>query len=257
MSDHTDTNLDARRGVVQAITAVMADLPGIGKSDRSPEGYAYRGIEAITKQLQPLLARHGVVIVPSARVEQIVPSPAMKDGWTDVHMTVDWRIYGPDGSSIDATTAGIGRDRADKGANKAMTQAYKYLLLDLLCVADKADDSDGHDYTADSRTEPPARRGHVDEPTREELVAKAKARATFERLKQLAGTDTAASVRELATNEGHKLTLTELGAYPAWRQQVDDLLSALLHEHPVDEHPVDDAPPPPAQVDPTTGEVLE
>jgi hypothetical protein len=135
--------------VHQAIAKVMADLPAISKADRSPEGYQYRGIEAITKHLQPLLARHGVVIVPQATVLQVVPSPAMKDGWQDVHMTVTWLVYGPDGSSLQATTHGIGRDRADKGSNKAHTQALKYLLLSLFMVADKDDDAERYDVTPD------------------------------------------------------------------------------------------------------------
>lgn len=135
--------------VAQALAAVIADLPGISKADKSPEGYAYRGVEAITKQLQPLLARHGVVIVPRSTVTQVVPSPAMKDGWQDVYAQVDWLIMGPDGSTIEARTNGIGRDRSDKGANKAQTQAYKYLLLHLLCIADSADDTDGQTYEHD------------------------------------------------------------------------------------------------------------
>lgn len=129
-----------------AVAAVMAELPAIGKGNKSPEGYTYRGIEAITKHLQPLLAKHGVVIVPKAKVLDTVPSPAMKDGWQDVTMRVQWRIYGPDGSYFEAVTHGIGRDRSDKGSNKAQTQAYKYLLLHLFCIADAKDDPDSHKY---------------------------------------------------------------------------------------------------------------
>lgn len=132
--------------VVKALTAVMGELPAIGKNDRSPEGYQYRGIEQITKHLQPLLANHGVIIVPSASIVEVKPAPAMKEGWQDVYMTVDWKIYGPDGTSISARTNGVGRDKSDKGANKAQTQAYKYLLLHLLSIADRADDSDGETY---------------------------------------------------------------------------------------------------------------
>lgn len=139
--------------VHQALAAVMAELPNIGKSDKSPEGYAYRGIEAVTKHLQPLLARHGVVIVPDAHIVATVPSPAMKDGWQDVIMHVDWTVIGPDGSTLKASTNGVGRDRSDKGANKAQTQAFKYLVLHLFCIADGKDDSDGHTYEADRRPE--------------------------------------------------------------------------------------------------------
>ena len=140
--------------VQEAIAAVMSELPNIGKRDKSPEGYAYRGIEAVTKHVQPLFAKHGVVVAPSAEITDVRPSPAMKEGWTDVFIRVSWTITGPDGSVITAQTTGIGRDRADKGANKAQTQAFKYLLLHLLCIADGKDDSDNHSYEQD-RQEPP------------------------------------------------------------------------------------------------------
>lgn len=129
---------------VKAITAVMAELPAIPKGDKGPEGYAYRGIEAITAKLQPLMAKHGVITVPVAEEWSVVPTPAGKDGWTDVRLTVTWHIFGPGGAHITARTAGIGRDRSDKGVNKAHTQAYKYLLLGLFCISDKADDTDGY-----------------------------------------------------------------------------------------------------------------
>jgi hypothetical protein len=135
--------------VQEAIARVMFELPNIGKGDKSPEGYQYRGIEAVTKHAQPLFAKYGVVIAPRARVTQVVPSPAMKDGWQDVYVEVDWLITGPDGTTIEARTNGIGRDRSDKGANKGQTQAYKYLLLHLLCIADGKDDADGQTYEHD------------------------------------------------------------------------------------------------------------
>jgi hypothetical protein len=135
--------------VVQALQAVMQDLPAIPKGDRAADasgGYSYRGIEAMTTVIQPLLAKHGVIIVPKAQVLQIVPSPAMKEGWQDTYLDVEWKIYGPNGSEISARTQGVGRDKSDKGANKAQTQAFKYLLLDLFCISDSKDDPDGADY---------------------------------------------------------------------------------------------------------------
>jgi len=139
--------------VHEALTAVTDELPGIGKGAKSPEGYSYRGIEAVTQQLQPLLSKHGIVIVPRAEIVNVVASPAMKDGWQDVYMRVEWTIYGPDGSHIEAVTNGIGRDRSDKGSNKAQTQAFKYLVLHLFCIADSKDDADSHSYEGERRPE--------------------------------------------------------------------------------------------------------
>lgn len=189
-------------GVVGALTKVMSNLPAIGKDNTSGEGYSYRGIEAITKHLQPLLAKHGVVIVPSASITSVVPSPEMKPGWQDVYATVEWTIYGPDGSSIVAKTNGIGRDRADKGANKAQTQAFKYLLLHLLSIADKADDADGQSYE-DAHAEPA--RG-----------PSAAARALYDSVRALAGTPTADALKADATSNNRKLTASAFDSDPEW-----------------------------------------
>ena len=194
--------------VVQALTAVMAEMPSIGKGDKSPEGYAYRGIEAITKHLQPLLAKHGVIIAPSATVTEVRPSPAMKDGWQDVYMQVDWKVYGPDGSSIEARTNGVGRDRSDKGANKAQTQALKYLLLQMLCIADKADDADGLTYEHE----------RVERPT-----YGAEAYTLLEELKGYKGTPVADAVKAFAASKARGLTLADLDD-PAWRFELGNAI---------------------------------
>jgi hypothetical protein len=171
--------------VITALSKVMGELPAIGKDAKSPEGYSYRGIEAITKHLQPLLAKHGVIIVPNASITSVVASPEMKPGWQDVYATVEWTIYGPDGSSITARTNGVGRDKADKGANKAQTQAFKYLLLHLLSIADKADDSDGLTYEHERRTGPTEA-----------------ARTLYDAVAALAGTETAAAIKADAKPTG-------------------------------------------------------
>lgn len=135
-----------------ALARVLAEMPAIGKTDEAKElGYKFRGIEALTAVVQPLLAKHGVVIVPQVRSLQLVKSegskhPAMQD--TILH--VEWQIVGPDGSSLTASTWGIGRDHTDKGANKAQTQAFKYLLLHLFCISDPKDDADGRDADAEA-----------------------------------------------------------------------------------------------------------
>lgn len=151
------------RDVVAAIARVMTELGGIDKlspADRQARGmgggdtgikYAYRGIDQIAGAAQPLLGKYGVVIVPSvieSKVEQIVVNDRP---WTDTWVRVHWIIYGPGGINdhIGGVTEGLGRDNADKGANKAMTSAAKNLLLRLLMIGDSNDDSDGHTYERD------------------------------------------------------------------------------------------------------------
>lgn len=144
--------------VVSALAAVVAELPGIGKDQQASQaqgGYSYRGIEAITKSAAPLFAKYGIVFVPQVQSCEIREITVNNKPWTDTILTVRYRICGPGGPDdyLEATVVGIGRDNADKGANKALTQAFKYALIQTLCIADAKDDNDG---THVERDLPPA-----------------------------------------------------------------------------------------------------
>ena len=138
MTDTKPTN------VVEALSRIMAELPAIGKDQKSVQGYQYRGIEQITTLLQPLLSKYGVIFAPN--VTHWTSDEIVVNGkpWTDQKLTVCYHIYGPGGyeDSLNVTVIGIGRDNSDKGANKAMSQAFKYCLLQVFCIADSKDDSD-------------------------------------------------------------------------------------------------------------------
>jgi hypothetical protein len=135
--------------VVECLANVMGELPAIGKDHHASQaqgGYAYRGIEAITKSAAPLFAKYGIVFVPQVLSCEIREITVNGKPWTDTILTVRYRICGPGGDYLEATVVGIGRDNADKGANKALTQAFKYALIQTLCIADAKDDNDGvHD----------------------------------------------------------------------------------------------------------------
>lgn len=133
--------------VIEAICAVKAALPGIGKVDTSPQlEYAYRGIETLTAHLQGLTAQHGLVIMPAAVVTKEVVEYQVKSGatWTETRITFRWAVYGPGGADdvIYGESVGHGRDRDDRGGSKAMTQAYKEFLIKLFCIGDKSTDPD-------------------------------------------------------------------------------------------------------------------
>jgi hypothetical protein len=51
-------------------------------------------------------------------------------------------LYAADGSSVDTEAIGEAMDSGDKGMNKAMSYAYKYAMLQLLCIPTEAIDGD-------------------------------------------------------------------------------------------------------------------
>ena len=142
--------------VVVALSRVMRDLPGIGKDQAASAaqgGYRYRGIEAITREVAPLFAKHGVVFVPRVH-EWFEPREFLVNNkpWTDERLLVTYTVYGPGGPQDNITVGpipAIGRDNSDKAGNKCLTQAYKYALLQTLCIADAKDDADGETWERD------------------------------------------------------------------------------------------------------------
>jgi hypothetical protein len=123
----------------------MTDLPAIGKDNNSNQGYQYRGIEQITAHAQPLFAKYGIVFVPKVIDRTCKEFEINKRPWTEEQLTVTYDVYGPGGVEdkiVVGPVYGLGRDNSDKGANKALTQAYKYALLQTLCISDAKDDGD-------------------------------------------------------------------------------------------------------------------
>jgi hypothetical protein len=207
--------------VVAALARVTAEIGGIEKRRKNDGGgggvnYAFRGIDAIAAAAQPLFGQYGIVMVPEVVSQDIVDITVANKPWTDTHVEVQWSIYGPGGvdDQIVAVTRGWGRDNSDKGANKAMTQAFKNLLLRVLCIGDPADDTDGDTHEAQYGPPPT-------QPTVEAI-------ATYDRMRTIdPESPLRAVLRGLATEHGQKLTAVAFTEDPEWHRVVQDALEAL------------------------------
>ena len=155
--------------VIGAIAAVMAEIGGIPKlspeqrkhlglsgGDASGITYAYRGIDQLAQKAQPLFGTYGVVIVPNIIDQRIEHIAVRNNPWTDTFLEVEWTIYGPGGADdkIVSITTGQGRDNSDKGINKALTGAFKNLLLRILCIGDPQDDPDNERHETQANVSP-------------------------------------------------------------------------------------------------------
>lgn len=212
--------------VTAALAAVMGELGGIEKltaAERARRGmgggdqgvnYAYRGIDQIAAQVQPLLAKHGVVIVPTSTTSTVKEITVNNKPWTDTYIRIEWMVAGPNGSSLIACSEGQGRDNSDKGINKATTSAFKNLLLRLLCIGDPADDTDGHTAEAD------APQPQVDE----HIVA------LYDRVVAAKDTPHAAILKQAAAENNMKLTMTALMRDDQWAAIVEAILNEPVKE---------------------------
>ena len=114
------------KNIFQRISAVMQDVQYLAKDDQIEFGKTkYRAIseEKVTTTIRKSLITHGIVIVP-------VKQEHSKDGvLTTVDVTYRIQNIENENDYIEAVSSGTGVDTQDKGVGKAMTYAYKYLLL--------------------------------------------------------------------------------------------------------------------------------
>lgn len=126
--------------VYKAFNAVQKGLVahGIAKAQKNQQqNYKYRGIDDVYNVLGPLLAEHGLMIVPRVMDARVVVGQT-KNGGTSYHhsVVVEYNVFGPDGDRMEPVPISRGEciDTSDKGLNKALSAAYKYWVLSAFCV---------------------------------------------------------------------------------------------------------------------------
>lgn len=135
--------------VYKAITAVAADMgkEGISKSRvNEQQRYRFRGIDDVYNALSPLLAKHGLCILPRVLSREVVERTTQKGGvlfYVTVEVEFDF-VAAEDGTKHTVKTFGEAMDSGDKATNKAMSAAYKYAAMQAFAIPTEGDnDADG------------------------------------------------------------------------------------------------------------------
>jgi len=122
--------------IYESIVSAMADIEPIAKGRRNQkQGFDFRGIDDIMNELQPVLKKHGLFVVPKV-VNVIRAEKQTNNGGALLYSiaTMEYTMYAKDGSFITGSTIGEGMDSGDKASNKAMSVALKYFLLQTFCI---------------------------------------------------------------------------------------------------------------------------
>lgn len=130
--------------VYKAINAVQTDLAkiGIGKdSENTFDNYKFRGIDAVYNALSPLLAKHGLCILPRM-ISRLCEERQSQKGGALFYVTVEAEfdfVCAEDGTRHTVKTYGEAMDRGDKATNKAMSAAYKYAAFQAFAIPTEGD----------------------------------------------------------------------------------------------------------------------
>lgn len=150
------------RTLAQRILAIMAELPYVQRKKRVEFGstkYAALAYEDLAAEVQPLLVKHGVLIVPS-----LLGSPKLdmfeQNGKQHMAAAVkmQFTVMNADDAAdrLDFVMPGIGYDSSDKAVGKATTYAQKEALRKLFVVPSGEDSEDDHIERLGGKRGPPA-----------------------------------------------------------------------------------------------------
>lgn len=154
MPDGTEvTALADERTIQDRLAAILGELPAIGKDAfNAQQNFHYRSHDDVLNALNPLLAKHGVVVVPYV-LKRVPGERSTSSGKTmyEVNLHVQYEFHGLAGDSIAASAWGEGTDMGDKATNKAMTGAFKNVLAQVFAVS-TAESFDGDAGTPEETT---------------------------------------------------------------------------------------------------------
>ena len=125
--------------VYRAINAVTAALAGegIAKSRTNAiELYQYRSIDDVLNRLAPLIAEHRLCILPRVLERIITDRPSSATPMrVNILLRVAFDLVSVEDGSVHIVEAyGEALDDGDKGTAKAMSAAYKAVMLQAFCI---------------------------------------------------------------------------------------------------------------------------
>lgn len=147
--------------VYQSINAVQRALSKTGiakdRTNTQGSGYKFRGIDDVYNAVAPLLAEHGLCILPRM-IARVCDERQSKSGGALFYVTVEAEfdfVSAEDGSKHTVRTFGEAMDSGDKATNKAMSAAYKYAAFQAFAIPTEGDnDADGHTHEVELKADP-------------------------------------------------------------------------------------------------------
>lgn len=121
--------------IYKAINKVMAEVGPVKKKETKGLSYAFRGIDDIYNALNPVLTKHGVFNTIQVE-DRVIREYKTASGsvWQNTNIKVHYKFFCEDGSFIEMSVYGEGSDGGDKGTSKALSQAHKTAICQLLCL---------------------------------------------------------------------------------------------------------------------------
>jgi len=124
------------KNIYQRIADINKEVEAIKKEKTNEQQkFKYRGVDQVMNELHNLFAKHEVFITSEVR-NAIREERTSSGGGRLIWSIIDYKftLYTTDGSFIETTARGEAMDSGDKGSNKCISVALKYVMFNMFLI---------------------------------------------------------------------------------------------------------------------------
>jgi len=147
--------------LAERLRRVMHAIGGVAKEGTYSAGnvsYKFRGVEQIAPRVRDAMIDNGVICLPVRAILEVAErDPVTRDNKPPTisvraEVNIRYRFINCDNpaDTLDVEMVASAVDSGDKYVTKALTSAFKYLMLQSFCIGDATDDQDRYDADRDS-----------------------------------------------------------------------------------------------------------
>lgn len=140
--------------IYKKMVSILKDVDYIKKDKKNlQQGYNFRGIDDMYNALHELFSKHEVFI-SSDVLDLTREERQTKNGGNLIYtiLKIKFTFQTIDGSSVESIMIGEAMDSGDKSANKAMSTALKYALMQAFLIpTEELKDSDNDTYQVEKK----------------------------------------------------------------------------------------------------------
>lgn len=145
--------LKRTNGIHEALSEVRKHLGPMQK--QRVQSFKAFAVDDIYSTLRPLFTEYGIVVTPSVMTVDYTDT---MDGngkrVIDCRLVASFTFTAADGTSVRAIGAAEGRDYQDKATNKALQQAFKYVLIQMFQISTGEVDPEAEAIEVDTIPDP-------------------------------------------------------------------------------------------------------
>lgn len=111
------------------ISTISKEAGALEPTSKAGLPFPFRGVDGVVNHVSSLMQKYGVIVVPTVIEHTVVPREVGNRVVKTTMVTTTFTFYAPDGSFIQATTAGLADDFGDRSTAQAQSVAFRIALL--------------------------------------------------------------------------------------------------------------------------------